>query len=143
MLNVYHICVACQITEKGSNFSVGQRQLLCLARVLLKQRQKIVVLDEASANIDTEADALLQETIHTEFVQSTVLCIAHRLHTIAFYDKVVVLDAGRVVEYDTPLTLLLSPESHFKDMCRKTGDHDLLLQLAREQRTSTTTAKSA
>merc|ERR1712168_1649261 len=91
--------------EGGINLSVGQRQLVCLARTLLK-KTKILVLDEATAAVDLETDELIQATIRKEFSDCTILTIAHRLNTIMDSDKVLVLDAGRVKEFDSPAGLL-------------------------------------
>ncbi|XP_064379482.1 multidrug resistance-associated protein 1-like isoform X3 [Dromaius novaehollandiae] len=94
-----------EISEGGENLSVGQRQLVCLARVLLR-KTKILVLDEATASVDTETDNLVQATIRREFYNCTILTIAHRLHTIMDSERVLVLDAGRILEFDTPHNLL-------------------------------------
>ncbi|KAF0714004.1 hypothetical protein As57867_004094, partial [Aphanomyces stellatus] len=94
-----------EVAEKGSNLSVGERQMLCLARALLVQ-SKIVVLDEATAAMDHDTDVRLQQVIATEFATATVLTIAHRLHTVMHSDRIMVMDAGRVVEFDTPTALL-------------------------------------
>jgi ATP-binding cassette subfamily C (CFTR/MRP) protein 4 len=109
------------VTEGGSNLSVGERQLLCLARALLKQN-KILVLDEATANVDLETDELIQQTIKSKFLNCTVLTVAHRLNTIIDMDKVLVLDAGRVVEYDEPYLLLSGQSGHFHSMVKQTGE---------------------
>ncbi|KDO21874.1 hypothetical protein SPRG_12376 [Saprolegnia parasitica CBS 223.65] len=101
-----------QVAERGSNFSVGQRQLLCIARALLR-KTKVVVLDEATANIDLESDKRIQATIKECFVSVTMLIIAHRLHTIIDADRILVLDAGRVIEYDTPTALLTTAGGAF------------------------------
>ncbi|KAJ2850363.1 hypothetical protein GGI22_005393, partial [Coemansia erecta] len=93
------------VSQGGDNFSVGQRQLICLARALLK-RAKVLVLDEATAAIDNSTDAIIQESIRKEFKNCTVLTIAHRLNTVIDSDMVLVLDNGRVAEYDTPQNLL-------------------------------------
>ncbi|ETM02059.1 hypothetical protein L917_01419, partial [Phytophthora nicotianae] len=96
-----------EVAEKGENLSVGQRQLLCIARALIRD-SKVIVMDEATANVDQESDKLIQQTMKESFGggDSTVLCIAHRIETIMDSDKILVLDAGKVVEYDTPSTLL-------------------------------------
>ncbi|XP_040212845.1 multidrug resistance-associated protein 1-like isoform X1 [Rana temporaria] len=95
-----HIC-----TEGGENLSVGQRQLVCLARALLR-KTKILVLDEATAAVDLETDDLIQSTIRKEFENCTVITIAHRLNTIMDYTRVIVFDKGEIVEFDTPTRLL-------------------------------------
>jgi ATP-binding cassette, subfamily C (CFTR/MRP), member 4 len=93
------------LTEGGSNLSVGQRQLVCLARAILRQ-SRILVLDEATASIDSATDGIIQHAIRTRFRGCTVLTIAHRINTIIDSDMVLVLESGRVVEYDTPARLL-------------------------------------
>ncbi|ELT99905.1 hypothetical protein CAPTEDRAFT_158862 [Capitella teleta] len=105
------------IAEGGGNLSVGQRQLVCLARALLR-RTKILVLDEATAAIDLETDELIQSTIRTEFKDCTVITIAHRLNTIMDYDKIIILDQGQIVEHDSPENLLQNPSSLFYRMAK-------------------------
>eukprot|EP00057_Strongylocentrotus_purpuratus_P018833 XP_011673307.1 PREDICTED: multidrug resistance-associated protein 4 [Strongylocentrotus purpuratus] len=109
-----------EVGEGGSNFSVGQRQLICLARAILK-KNRILILDEATANVDPRTDALIQETIRTKFKNCTVLTIAHRLHTIMDSDKIMVLDAGELVEFDQPYVLLQNPNSTFSKLVDQTG----------------------
>ncbi|KAL7089475.1 hypothetical protein ACP275_13G188700 [Erythranthe tilingii] len=109
-----------EVSEAGENFSVGQRQLLSLSRALLR-RSKILVLDEATAAVDVRTDALIQKTIREEFRSCTMLIIAHRLNTIIDCDKVLLLDAGQVVEFDSPETLLHREESAFSKMVQSTG----------------------
>ncbi|KAJ9691132.1 hypothetical protein PVL29_013349 [Vitis rotundifolia] len=109
-----------EVSEAGENFSVGQRQLLSLARALLR-RSKILVLDEATAAVDVRTDALIQKTIREEFKSCTMLIIAHRLNTIIDCDRVLLLDAGRVLEYDTPEELLSNDRSAFSKMVQSTG----------------------
>lgn len=87
------------VSEGGKNFSQGQRQLLCLGRALLK-RTGIVLMDEATASVDFDTDKAIQKTIATEFSDSTILCIAHRLHTVIEYDRILVLDQGRIDEFE-------------------------------------------
>lgn len=109
-----------EVSEAGENFSVGQRQLLSLARALLR-RSKILVLDEATAAVDVRTDALIQRTIREEFKTCTMLIIAHRLNTIIDCDRILLLDSGRVLEYDTPEELLSNEESTFFKMVQSTG----------------------
>ena len=106
-----------KLIESGNNLSVGERQLVCLARVLL-QNNKIVILDEATANVDFKTDRLIQEVIRTKFKDVTVLTIAHRLDTIIDYDRVMVLENGRVVEFDQPSALLNKKGSYFADLVK-------------------------
>ncbi|KAF8413521.1 hypothetical protein HHK36_001512 [Tetracentron sinense] len=109
-----------EVSEAGENFSVGQRQLLSLARALLR-RSKILVLDEATAAVDVRTDALIQKTIREEFKSCTMLIIAHRLNTIIDCDRILLLDAGRVLEFDTPEDLLSNEGSSFSKMVQSTG----------------------
>ena len=109
-----------EIKECGANFSVGERQLLCLARALLK-RSKIIIMDEATANVDYKTDQLIQETIHTKSKHCTVITIAHRLNTIIHYDRVLVLENGQVVEYDKPEILLQNERGQFSRLYRHGG----------------------
>lgn len=106
-----------KLIESGNNLSVGERQLVCLARVLL-QNNKIVILDEATANVDFKTDRLIQEVIRNKFKDVTVLTIAHRLDTIIDYDRVIVLEKGRVVEFDKPNVLLNKRGSYFADLVK-------------------------
>nr|XP_015104902.1 multidrug resistance-associated protein 1-like isoform X1 [Vicugna pacos] len=94
-----------EISEGGENLSVGQRQLICLARALLR-KTKILILDEATASIDFETDNLVQATIRKEFSDCTILTIAHRLHSVVDSDRVLVLDSGRITEFETPQNLI-------------------------------------
>ena len=107
-----------KIAEGGENLSVGQRQLICLARALLR-KSKILVLDEATASIDFATDELVQNTIRTEFKDCTTITIAHRLKTVLDSDKILVLDKGELREYDEPDRLLKNTNSLFYSLALK------------------------
>ncbi|XP_042171983.1 multidrug resistance-associated protein 1-like [Oncorhynchus tshawytscha] len=108
-----------ECSEGGENLSLGQRQLVCLARALLR-KTKILVLDEATAAVDLETDNLIQSTIRTQFDDCTVLTIAHRLNTIMDYTRVIVMDRGLITEMDSPSNLI-SERGQFYLMCREAG----------------------
>ena len=118
------------VTEGGGNFSVGERALLCMSRALLRKRG-VLVLDEATASVDPEADAAMQEMIRTELSDCTVLAVAHRLRTVVYYDLVLVLQQGKVVEFGSPLKLLERTGSAFRALAEQTGEFELLLGMAR------------
>ena len=104
--NQYEKQLNFEIKDGGSNLSVGQRQLVCIARAMIK-KPLLLLMDEATANIDTKTDGMIQNLIHSEFGESTVLTIAHRLDTIINYDKIVVLEKGVVIEQGVPGDLLM------------------------------------
>ena len=108
------------VAEGGSNFSVGQRQLLCLARACLADSH-ILVLDEATANVDQRTDALLQQTLRERFHSATIIAIAHRLDTVMDYDKILVLGNGQVLEFGSPSDLLQKEGGPFASMVESTG----------------------
>ncbi|GAA5985560.1 hypothetical protein JCM11641_007994 [Rhodosporidiobolus odoratus] len=119
------------VSEGGKNFSAGQRQLLALARGILKlKRSSILILDESTASLDHATDERIQQTIREEMSDATILCIAHRLRTIIDYDKILVLHHGVVQEYDTPLNLLAKEDSAFAALCRKSGEYEILKEMA-------------
>ncbi|EZA47172.1 putative multidrug resistance-associated protein [Ooceraea biroi] len=108
-----------KVSDEGSNFSVGQRQLLCLARAIIRNN-RIMVLDEATANIDPYTDSLIQKTVRTKFLNCTVFTIAHRLNTIMDNDRIIVMNAGCLVEFDHPY-VLLQLKGWFYSMVQQTG----------------------
>ncbi|KAL9027013.1 MAG: hypothetical protein Q9196_004406 [Gyalolechia fulgens] len=116
------------VAESGSSLSQGQRQLLCLARALLKA-PKVLLMDEATASIDYATDSKIQETLR-EVKDSTIITIAHRLQTIIDYDKVLVLDKGKLVEYGAPWELIKQDGGIFRSMCEMSGDLDTLTEEA-------------
>ena len=108
------------VAESGSNFSVGQRQLLCLARAILS-KNKILVLDEATASVDRRTDQLLHESLHESFKDSTIIAVAHRLDTIIDHDYILVLGLGKVLEFGPPAELIRSGGA-FCQMVEETGE---------------------
>ncbi|PPQ64144.1 hypothetical protein CVT24_008774 [Panaeolus cyanescens] len=108
------------IEDEGGNLSVGQRSLVSLARALVKN-SRVIILDEATASVDYETDRKIQDTIAYEFKDRTILCIAHRLRTIISYDRICVLDAGEIAEFDTPATLFAKPDGIFRGMCERSS----------------------
>eukprot|EP01138_Halocafeteria_seosinensis_P001293 gb/GECG01001326.1/.p1 GENE.gb/GECG01001326.1/~~gb/GECG01001326.1/.p1 ORF type:complete len:1688 (+),score=180.73 gb/GECG01001326.1/:1-5064(+) len=105
------------VSEGGENWSDGQRQLICMARALLRN-SKIIILDEATASVDVESDAILQQTIRNQFKNNTVITIAHRVHTILDSDRVMVLDDGEIAEFDSPSRLLSKSGSLFSELMK-------------------------
>ncbi|KAJ3291731.1 hypothetical protein HDU79_002076 [Rhizoclosmatium sp. JEL0117] len=117
----------CLLVENAENVSVGQRQLLCLARACL-QKPQIIVLDECTASVDMATDEMIQRTIQEEFRTATTLTIAHRLNTIINSTKILVLGEGKVLEFDTPYNLLINDrQSHFSKMVDETGEANAAL----------------
>jgi ABC-type multidrug transport system fused ATPase/permease subunit len=119
------------VEEGGKNFSVGQRQLLSLARAILR-RCKVVLMDEVTASIDFQTDRLIQETIRTSpaLRDATIVTVAHRLRTIADSDLIVVIQAGVVVEQGRPRDLLTQSESHFRKLAEESNELDEIVRFA-------------
>jgi ABC-type multidrug transport system fused ATPase/permease subunit len=120
------------VKENGSNFSQGQRQLIALARALVRQ-SKIIVMDEATASVDFETDLKIQLTIREEMADATIVTIAHRIRTIADFDRVLVMNAGEVVEFDRPYRLMRQEDSLFRSMCERSSEFEALLAIAEEK----------
>lgn len=110
-----------EVTEGGRNLSCGQRQLICFARALLEDT-KVVLMDEATANVDVETDARIQRTIRKAFVSQTVIVVAHRLNTIIDSDLILVMDKGRLIEMDSPKNLLQNENSEFNSLVRSQNE---------------------
>lgn len=108
------------VADDGSNFSAGERQLVALCRALVKN-SKVIILDEATSSVDVETDSSVQQAIQHEFAGQSLLCVAHRLSTIVYYDRVLVMDQGQVAEFDSPLALFDEAGSIFRSMCDKAG----------------------
>lgn len=126
---IFNHGIKTKISDDNNTFSLGQKQLLCLARAIVKH-SKILVLDEATANVDLETDNLIQRTLKEEFKESTVIVVAHRLATIIDSDRILVMSDGRAEEYDHPYKLLVNKEGdrmmtnttgHFAKMIAATG----------------------
>ena len=113
--------LAASVLDGGSNFSVGQRQLLCMARALQKKGSRFILMDEATANIDPELDKLIQRTIADVFSAHTVITIAHRLHTIIDYDRILFMDKGFAAEFDTPAALVARQDGSFRKLVASQG----------------------
>ncbi|KAI8747945.1 multidrug resistance-associated protein 1 [Biomphalaria glabrata] len=106
-----------EVGENGNNFSAGQRQLICLARALLR-RSRILIMDEPTSSVDVETDELVLKTVQKAFKHSTTIIIAHRINTILDCDRVMVIEAGQIVEFDDPQTLLNQENSHFYQLAK-------------------------
>ncbi|CAG8832416.1 34117_t:CDS:2, partial [Racocetra persica] len=116
----------------GSNFSQGQQQLIAMARALVRH-SKLIIMDEATASIDFKTDHLIQATIRKEFKDNTVITIAHRLRTVADYDRILVMDAGNVVEFDSPYILMQKLDGLFREMCERSGEFAELMEIAKQK----------
>lgn len=112
------------VEEGGANFSAGERQLVSLARAFVKN-SRLVIMDEATSAVDLSTDALIQTVIQTELSQTTLLCVAHRLQTILYFDRVIVMEHGLIAESGDPLELFDNSDSIFHDMCAQAVSRDL------------------
>lgn len=106
------------ITESGNNLSSGERQLICICRAILRS-SSVVILDEATANIDVVTEQKIQKLIGEEFKNATMITIAHRLNTIIASDKVMVLSFGKILEFNTPSALMQNPNSEFSSLLKE------------------------
>lgn len=109
-----------RVASMGANFSLGQQQLVCLARALLNE-SSLLLLDEATAALDSETDDKVQQVLRSAFANRTILTIAHRIDTIIDSDRIIVLDAGRVVEFAPPADLIENEKSIFAELCKQSG----------------------
>ncbi|KAF8236776.1 pleiotropic drug resistance ABC transporter [Tricholoma matsutake] len=112
---------ALDIPISKDSLSAGEKQLVAIARAILR-RTNIIIMDEATSQIDSYLDDQIQTTIREEFSDAIVITIAHRLKTIMDYDRILVLDDGEMIEFDTPRVLLNIPQGAFREMCRKSAD---------------------
>jgi ATP-binding cassette subfamily C (CFTR/MRP) protein 4 len=122
MIGTLPMKLATEMAESGSNFSVGENQLLCVARAILKP-SRLLLVDEASSSVDLYTDKLIQQVIREKFIDRTVLTIAHRMNTIIDSDKILVMDKGVVAEFDSPANLLLQPNSIFRSLVQQQKHH--------------------
>lgn len=118
-----------QIASGGGNLSVGQRQIIALARAMLR-KTKVLILDEATSAIDYQTDAVIQSSLRNEFKDVTLLTIAHRLQTIMDADRIMVMDAGNIAEFDRPSELLKNKDSLLRRLVDESSDKDILLEMA-------------
>ncbi|XP_011500254.1 PREDICTED: multidrug resistance-associated protein 4-like [Ceratosolen solmsi marchali] len=127
-----HMGLDAKVAVGGSNFSVGQRQLLCLARAIVRKK-KILVMDEATANVDPSTDDLIQKTVKKKFEACTILTIAHRLHTVIDSDRILVMDSGSISEFDHPYILLTNNKGTLYDIVQQSGSKSaqFLFQIAK------------
>ncbi|KAK3844173.1 MAG: hypothetical protein J3R72DRAFT_505658 [Linnemannia gamsii] len=128
-INPSKITLDTEVQQGGSNFSQGQRQLIALARALVRQ-SKIIIMDEATASVDFETDLKIQQTIREEMADATIITIAHRIRTIADFDRVLVMQAGEVAEFDTPFSLMRQESSLFRELCDQSTELDVLLEIS-------------
>ncbi len=118
-----------EVAHMGSNFSIGTQQLICLVRALLN-KSKLLLLDEATAALDTQTDSQVQSVLRASFAERTIITIAHRLDTIIDNDRILVMDDGKVAEFDTPYNLLTTPGTIFNQLCLQSDNRPGLLAVA-------------
>ncbi|KAL0960613.1 hypothetical protein HGRIS_005645 [Hohenbuehelia grisea] len=135
--NIPRLALDTVLTNAGGNLSVGQRQIIALARAMLT-KDKLLILDEATSAIDHKTDALIQANLRTEFADTTVIAIAHRLKTIIDFDKVMVLEEGQIVEFDTPESLLQKSEGKLRALVDESPDRALLFAMVERRGKFTT-----
>ena len=120
------------VQNEGQNYSAGERQLLALIRALARGC-RVLLLDEATSSVDPETDAVLQRICQTQLSDVTLISIAHRLQTVAYYDRIIVMDNGQVVEFDTPLALYDHTDGHFRSLCNtKNLNREDILKIQRD-----------
>eukprot|EP00834_Sanchytrium_tribonematis_P001619 NODE_41_length_34096_cov_2.002235.p15 type:complete len:274 gc:universal NODE_41_length_34096_cov_2.002235:13630-14451(+) len=115
-----------RVDKQGSNLSVGERQLICLGRAMLRN-SRFICIDEATAHIDDDSDFQIQKSL-SALKDTTILCVAHRMRSIIDFDKVIVLYNGEIVEFNSPKTLISNPASYFLKLCKDSGDYEHILQ---------------
>lgn len=108
-----------KIDADGGNLSQGEKQLICFSRTLINKK-KLIIFDEATANIDLKTEEIIQKTVREEFNDTTMLIIAHRVQTVQHCDRIMVLNAGKIDEFDKPEILLKTPGSYYKEIYEKT-----------------------
>jgi ABC-type multidrug transport system fused ATPase/permease subunit len=130
------------ISAGGNNLSVGQRQIIALARAIVRN-SKLLILDEATSAIDHKTDSIIQSSLRNELGSDvTILTVAHRLQTIMDADKIMVLDTGRIVEFDSPLNLLQKKGGEFKALVDESGDKNALYAMAEHKVNSSGSSSS-
>ena len=116
--NIMEKGMACNVDADGANFSQGEKQIICFARTMINKK-KIIILDEATANIDVKTEQTLKKMQDSQFAESTMFIIAHRLKTVMHCDRIMVLKFGKIVEFDSPNNLLAKENGLFKEMYNK------------------------
>ena len=114
-----------EIEENGKNLSIGEKQLICIARAILR-KSKIIVMDEATSSIDYKTENVIQNVINTIMVKSTVITIAHRIKTVINYDRIMVLNKGDIVEFDSPTKLLKNKNGLFYELYQQSMGNTLV-----------------